>query len=84
MIINFIVLTFATIFLTLIGWLPYASFPDWINNSLDSITQFFIDWSFILPMTTIIYFVGFIVSVEMSILLLYFINSIIKIVRGSG
>lgn len=79
------ILYFITVIIKgVVSVLPEASMPDWLNSSINSITQYVIQWNFIFPMTNLVYLILFFLSIETAVLTIYGVNAIIKLVRGSG
>lgn len=84
MIVNLILILINFVLEPLTLALPSATLPTWITGKYDSIIYNIQTWNFILPMSSIVLLIAFFVLVEGTILTVYGVNAIIKIVRGSG
>jgi len=84
MILNFILFLFTEVINTASALLPTASLPSWFTTTANILTQYFINWNFIFPMTSFLLLLAFFITVELAVIAFYGVNAIIKVVRGSG
>lgn len=84
MITNFLLFILTELINSTIGKLDVATFPDWLDTGIDTLSYYIQQWNFIFPMSNFILFITFIFLVETAILTIFAVNYIIKIARGSG